>query len=65
MKEVYNKVEYLLGQRENVKWNIDKSLASMCRYTEKNILKRYFGNINNITAKKFMKEIYDVLQNVY
>ena len=61
---LYKKVasRHFNNNSHNVKWNIDKSLASMCRYTEKNILQRYFGNINNITAKKFLREIYDVLQ---
>ena len=52
-----------LDKIDRVKWCIIKSLKSMCRYTDKNILLKHFVDDTKITPKNFMLEIYNIIKN--
>lgn len=52
-----------LVNSNRVKWCIIKSLKSMCRYTDKNILLKYFVDATKITPKNFMTEIYNIIED--
>ena len=63
-KSLYTKVanKHYLCTSNKIKWNIDKSISSMCRYTNKDILTSSFGNVNKITSKQFLTHIYNIIK---
>lgn len=49
----------------NIKWNIEKSIKSMKRYTDNKIIEKYFNidNINNLTIKNFITIVSNKIRN--
>lgn len=47
---------------KRIKWCITKTLKSMARYTDNNILNRYCLHMYNITPKLFMAQIYNIIK---
>lgn len=52
-----------LNEINQVKWCISKSIKSMIRYTDTKILLKYFRDINRITPKNFIIEMYSIIKN--
>lgn len=48
---------------KKIKWNIEKSILSMIRYTDENILSSLFGKNERPTPKVFISRIYEVISN--
>lgn len=49
----------------NIKWNIEKSIKSMKRYTDNKTIEKYFNidNINNLTIKNFITTVSNKIRN--
>lgn len=65
-KSVYITIatQHNYGDINKIKWCITKTLKSMVRFTDNNILKKYFQNISNITPKCFMTQIYNIIKKM-
>ena len=65
-KDFYNNllIKYNLKSIYTIKWNVDKTIQSMVRYTKKEILKSFFPNLSKPTSKvvinKFLKMFYNL-----
>lgn len=46
-----------------IKWNIEKSINSMYRYTNKEILERFFPNSKKLSPKYFIETIISTISN--
>ena len=62
---VYKKVANRHGfnKIDPIKWCIFKTIKSMIRFTDDEILNRYFGSSDNITPKSFMFTIYNITKS--
>ena len=66
-KELFGKVadENNLNNTNIVKWSIHKAIVSMERYTDSNIILKYFPYTKNPTSKVFISRIEEILRYKY
>lgn len=50
-----------IENKSKIKWCVYKTLKSMIRYTDKNILANFFTNIDEITPKNFMIQLNNLI----
>ena len=65
-KDFYNNllVKYNLKSIYTIKWNVDKTVQSMVRYTKKEILSSFFPNLNKPTSKVVINKILEMYYNL-
>lgn len=65
-KDFYNNllVKYNLKSIYTIKWNVDKTIQSMVRYTKKEILNSFFPNLSRPTSKVVINKILEIFYNL-
>ena len=63
-KNVYPLIakKYGITNYKKIKWNIEKTINSMVRYTSQNILKKYFRDESKPSVKIFIKTIVNIIE---
>lgn len=64
-KKLYPSIakQFIDTNPSKIKWNIEKSINSMYRYTNKEILERFFPNSKKLSPKYFIETIISTISN--